>query len=89
MHDLLGFKAGYYMVTKLYPPDVIEVDDTYFIKLKGLVGKTKRSELKSWIKTDFCVRVVPHYRNDEARIVSDVWLGNVHINRQFPNYEKS
>ena len=43
--------------------------------------------LKKWLKTDYIVRVIPYKRDNTKYITSDVWLGNVHINRQFLNYK--
>ena len=86
MSEVLNFKAGYYKVTQLIEPNVIEVEDTWFIKLKGVGDNTKPNELHDWLKEDVYVRVVPHSRNNEARIISDVWLGNTNINKQFSSY---
>ena len=82
----LDFKPDYYRVTKIVSSNVIEVEKTWFIKLQGIPDDNDPDELKKWIKEDNIVRVIPYRRNEEARIISDVWLGNTHINRQLKNY---
>ena len=88
MDTELRFKPNYYKITKLWEPNVLEVEDTWFIRLKGIGDNTPKEELKKWLRKGNIVRVVPYWRSNDARIVSDVWLGNTHINRQFPNYER-
>ncbi len=87
MNKSLNFEPGYYKITKIVEPNVVEVEGTWFIKLKGVGGSTPKEEIKKWLKEDNTVRVVPYRRGDDARIISDVWLGNTHINKQFPNYK--
>ena len=87
MSENLNFKPGYYKITELVEPNVLEVEDTWFIKLKGVGDHTPKEELIKWLKKSNIVRVVPYSRSNDARIISDVWLGNTHINRQFPNYK--
>ena len=89
MQTNLNFNPDWYKITKLISPNVLEVENTWFIKLKGVGDSTPKEELKKWLKEGNIVRVIPYWRNDEARIVSDVWLGNTHINRQFPGYKKN
>ena len=86
MSDNLHFEPNWYTITKLIEPNVLEVNDTWFIKLKGVGDDTKPEELKKWLKEGYTVRVIPFWRNNDARIVSEVWLGNTYINRQFSNY---
>ena len=84
----LNFESDYYQVTKLVKPNVLEVEGTWFVKLKGVDDdSTDPEELEKWLKKGNIVRVIPYERNNEARIISDVWLGNTHINRQFSNYK--
>ncbi len=83
--DLL--EAGYYRVTKLIAPNVIEVEDTWFIKLKGVGEQTEKEELEKWLSQGDFVKVLPRSVANDARIISDVWLGSIHINRQFSSYE--
>lgn len=87
MSTVLNFKPDYYKVTRLLAPNVLEVEGTWFIKLKGVSDNTPPEELKKWLKEENIVRIIPYRRNNEARIISDVWLGSIHINRQFPNYK--
>ena len=87
MSENLNFEPGYYKITKLVEPNVLEVEGTWFIKLKGVGDHTLKEELKKWLKENNIVRVIPYSRSNDARIISDVWLGNTHINKQFPNYE--
>ena len=85
----LLLKPGYYKVTDLIEPNVIEVDGTWFIKLKGVNENVPKKELSKWLKENNIVRVVPYGPPaEDARIISDVWLGNVHINRQFSGYDE-
>ena len=84
----VNFNPGYYRVTKLIRPNVIEVDDTWFIRLEGVGEDVKTDELSKWLKVGNSIRIVPYERSNDARIISDVWLGRVHINRQFSNYKK-
>lgn len=85
-HKMRNFKPGYYKITSLVEPNVIEIENTWFIKLKGVGDNTELEELKKWLKEGYIVRVIPYQRNNAARIISDVWLGNTHINRQFLSY---
>ena len=87
MSENLNFEPGYYKVTKLVGSNVIEIEGTWFIKLKGVSDHTLKGELQKWLQENNIVRVIPYERSDDARIISDVWLGNTHINRQFSNYE--
>lgn len=84
----LNFKPGYYRVTQLIEPNVIEIDGTWFVRLEGVDENTKEGELSKWLDVGNSVRIVPYTRSNDARIISDVWLGRVHINRQFSNYQK-
>ena len=84
----LHFKPDWYKITKLIGPNVLEIENTWFVKLKGVGDNAPKEELKQWLKEGNIVRIIPHWRNEDARIVSDVWLGNTHINRQFPSYAK-
>ena len=84
----LNFKPGYYRVTQLIEPNVIEIDGTWFVRLAGVDENTGEGELSKWLNTGSSIRVVPYERSNDARIISDVWLGRVHINRQFSNYQK-
>lgn len=86
--NFLDFKPGYYTITKLIEPNVLEVNKTWFIKLKGISDNTSTGELGKWLKQNNVVRIVPYRRNSEARVISEVWLGNTHINRQFACYKK-
>ena len=88
MLDNLSFEPGYYTVTRLVEPNVIEIDDTWFVRLKGVNNDTKPEELKKWLRVGYIVRVIPYRRDSRPyNTISDVWLGNTHINRQFSNYE--
>ena len=87
MKNNLNFKPDYYKVTKLVEPNVMEVESMWFIKLKGVADDTNPAELEKWLKEGDVIRVIPYERSNDARIISDVWLGNTHINRQFSNYE--
>ena len=82
----LNFKPDWYKITKIIGPNVLEVENTWFIKLIGIDDNTPKEELQEWLKEGNIVRVIPYSRNDEARIISDVWLGNTHINRQISSY---
>ena len=84
MYENLNFKPEYYTITQLVEPNVIEVEGTWFIKLKGV---SPQEDVKRWLKKGDIIRVIPYRRSADARIISDVWLGNTHINRQFPSYE--
>ena len=86
MSKNLYFEPDYYKITKFLAPNVLEVEETWFIKLKGVDDNTNSEELKKWLKEGNIVRVIPYERSPDARIISDVWLGNTHINRQFSNY---
>ena len=88
MSTALNFKPDYYKITRLLEPNILEVEETWFIKLKGVNDSAPPEELKKWLKEGDIVRIIPYRRNNEARIISDVWLGNTHINRQFSNYKK-
>jgi len=81
-------EAEYYKITQVIEPNVIEVEGTWFVKLKGVSDFTPQEEIKKWLKQGNIVRVIPYRRNNDARIISDVWLGNTHINRQFVNYKR-
>ena len=83
----LNFEPGHYTITKVIEPNVLEIEGTWFIKLKGIGDNTSKEELKKWLQTGKVVRIIPYSRNNSARIISDVWLGNTHINRQFSNYK--
>ena len=98
MSENLNFEPGYYKIIKLYGPNVIEVANTagwrcqgasWYVKLTGVPDSSEKTELNKWLKEGQIVRVIPRRRNPDARVVSDVWLGNAHINRQFPGYEAS
>ena len=86
MDTVLNFKPDWYQITKLIGSNVLEVEDTWFIKLRGIDDNTPKEELRKWLKKGNIVRIIPYSRSNDARIISDVWLGNTHINRQFPNY---
>ena len=88
MNENLNFKPGYYKITKLVEPNVIEIEDTWFVKLKGVSDTTPKEEIKKWLKEGNIVRIIPYKRSNDARIISDVWLGNTHINKQFFNYKR-
>ena len=95
MDESLNFNPGYYKVTKLLEPNVLEIEDLdilhhnmWFVKLKGIRDNTPQEELKKWLREGSIVRVIPYKQNAEEQITSDVWLGNTHINRQFPNYKR-
>lgn len=87
MNKNLNFKPGHYKITKIIEPNVIELEETWFIKLKGVSDRVPKEEIKKWLKEGNIVRIIPYRRNDDARIISDVWLGNTHINRQFSHYK--
>ena len=87
MPENLDFVPDYYKITKLVKPNVLEVEGTWFIKLKGVADNTNPKELEKWLKEGNIIRVIPYRRSNDARIISDVWLGNTHINRQFSNYK--
>ena len=61
----------------------------WFVKLKGVGDDTHIEELKKWIKKDNVIKVIPYIRRNDAKIISDVWIGNIFINRQFKNYNKN
>ena len=86
MYENLNFKPEYYTITQLVEPNVIEVEGTWFIKLKG-VSNHPQEGVKKWLKEGDIIRVIPYRRSSDARVISDVWLGNTHINRQFSSYE--
>ena len=88
MNKNLNFKPGYYTITKLVGPNVIEIEETWFVKLKGVSDHISKKEINKWLKEGNTVRIVPYKRSNDARIISDVWLGNTHINKQFPNYKR-
>ena len=79
-------EVGYYKITKLIAPNVVEIEGTWFIKLRGVSDQAEKDELKKWLSTGNLVRVLPRSLTKDARIVSDVWLGNIHINKQFSRY---
>ena len=86
--DVLDFlEVGYYRISKLIAPNVLEIEDTWFIKLKGVGENTPKEELEKWLSKDDFIKVIPRSLREDARIISDVWLGNIHINRQFSNYD--
>ena len=83
----LHFNGGYYRVTQLIEPNVIEIEGIWFIKLEGVDEKTVEGiELQNFLEIGTLIKVIPYNRTDDALIVSDVWLDDVHINKQFPNY---
>ena len=45
MNENLNFKPGYYKITKLVEPNVIEVEGTWFIKLKWVGDHTPKEEI--------------------------------------------
>ena len=87
-YDLYDFKAGYYKITKIIKSNELEINDTWFLKLRGIHDYNPEEELRKWLKKDQVIRVIPHYRDNCARIISDVWLGNTYINKQFKKYKK-
>lgn len=81
------FKPDWYKITKIIGSNVVEVDDTWLIKLEGINDNTPETEIRKWLKVSNYVRIIPYERDKYARIISDVWLGNTHINRQFSGYK--
>jgi len=47
MNTNLHFKPEYYKITQLVEPNVIEVEGTWFIKLKGVSDSTPKEEIKN------------------------------------------
>ena len=87
MTTKLYFNGGYYRVTQLIEPNIIEVEGIWFIKLEGVDEKTiKEEQLQRLLKIGSMVKIIPYNRTDDALIVSDVWLNDIHINKQFSNY---
>ncbi len=88
MNSNLHFEPDYYKITKIVDSTILEVNETWLIKLRGVDDNTtKPDELKKWLKKGNIVRVIPRSRNNKAQVISDVWLGNIHVNRQFSNYK--
>ena len=87
MTTKLYFNGGYYRVTQLIEPTIIEIEGIWLIKLEGVDEKTiKEEKLQKFLKVGNMVKILPYNRTDDALIVSDVWLDDIHINRQFSNY---
>ena len=83
----LHFNGGYYRVTQLIEPNIIEIEGIWFIRLEGVDEKTtKQDMLQKWLRIGSMIRVIPYSRTDNALIVCDVWLDDLHINKQFSNY---
>lgn len=82
-------KPGYYRVTKLLEPTVIELDETWFVRLKGVNENTisQKDKLSNWLGVGNYVKIIPHSRHRDASILSDVWLGSVYVNGSFSNYK--
>ena len=89
MSDNLYFEPDYYKITKIIEPNLLKVEDTWVIQLKDVDSNTQKGELQKFLKEGYIVRIIPRSRNNEAFVISDVWLGNTHINRQFSNYKKT
>ena len=85
--ESLDLKPGFYRVTRIFEPNVVEVNDMWFIKLKNVNDTHKgKGELSKWLQKGHFVKIVPYKRSGDARIISDVWLGNIHINKQLSAY---
>ena len=83
----LHFKGGYYRVTQLIEPNIIEIEGIWFVKLEGVDEQTvKGTKLQEFLKMGTLIKVIPYSRTDDALIISDVWLDDIHINKQFSNY---
>ena len=81
-----SLEPGYYKITKLITSNIIEIENTWFVKLLGIDDQTEKKELEKWLSEGNLVKIIPRHLSNDARIVSDVWLGNIHINQQFSNY---
>ena len=83
----LHFNGGHYRVTQLIEPNIIEIEGIWFIKLEGVDETTvKKEKLKEFLNIGTLIKVIPYNRTEDAFIVSDVWLKDIHINKQFSNY---
>lgn len=83
-----GFEANYYTATSILGPNLFKADDKWLIELLGVPRDGGMDEMHKWVRKDFIVRIVPVTLTCEAYIVSEVWLGSIHLNRQFVNYEQ-
>ena len=87
-----------YCVEEFISPNVIEVVDrfedsetfnkTWFVKLQGIPDDNDPEELKKLICIGHYVGVIPYKKDNEGRIISDVSLNNININKQFKRYKK-
>ena len=87
-----------YCVEEFISPNVIEVMDrfedsetynkTWFVKLQGIPDDNDPEELKKLICIGHYVGVIPYKKDNEGRIISDVSLNNININKQFKRYKK-
>ena len=83
----LHFNGGYYRVTQLIEPNIIELEGIWLIKLEGVDEKTaEEGILQRWLKAGTMVKIIPYSRTEDALLVSDVWLNDIHINKKFSNY---
>ncbi len=83
----LHFNGGYYKVTQLIEPNIIEIEGIWFIKLEGVDEETTKEELlPECLKIGNTIKVIPYRRTENALIVCDVWLDDIHINKKFSNY---
>ena len=77
------FHPGFYTVTKIIEKDLFQVENVYLIKLKvpysqfSIKDGTFLNQLKEKI-----VKIIPHHRNNKGEIISDVWIGDIHINKE-------
>ena len=58
MSTNLYFEPGYYKITKLIGANVLEVEDTWFIELRGVNDDVSEDEIKKWLKEGYIVRVI-------------------------------
>ena len=86
--DNLCFPPGFYEISKLIGSNILEIQGIWLVKLQGIKDDNPPEELKKWLKVNNVVRIIPHKRDKYAHVISDVWLGNTHINRQFKEYNE-
>ena len=84
------FRPGYHKVTKILDPTVLEIDDTWFVRVKGVSEDSllPHDKLSTWLSVGNYIKIMPYYRLQDASIVSDIWLGSIFINGSFSNYDK-
>ena len=84
----LYFKSGFYKITKIIDKDLFQVENTYLIKLKKHDPNTQESDFLKTIE-GHTVQIAPYERNNRSEIISDVWLGGIHVNKEVFNPEEN